>query len=54
MIRKTCPEPKEWDKWLPYLLFVYREAPHTATGFSPFELLFGREVRKPLAVVRDQ
>jgi hypothetical protein len=54
MIRKTCPEPKEWDKWLPYLLFAYREAPHTATGFSPFELLFGRDVRGPLAVVKEQ
>ena len=54
MIQKTCPEPKDWDQWLPYLLFAYREAPHTATGFSPFELLFGREVRGPLAVVEEQ
>ena len=23
MLRKTCPEPKEWDRWLPYLLFAY-------------------------------
>lgn len=31
MIRKSCPEPKDWDKWLPYLLFAYREAPHTCS-----------------------
>lgn len=54
MICKTCPEPKKWDKWLPYLLFAYREAPHSATGFSPFELHFGRDVRGPLAVVKEQ
>ncbi len=25
-----------------YILFAYRETPHTTTGFSPFELVFGR------------
>ena len=54
MLRKTCPQPKEWDKWLPYLLFAYQESPHSATGFSPFELLFGREVRGPLMIVKEQ
>ena len=54
MLRKTCPQPKEWDKWLPCLLFAYRESPHSATGFSPFELLFGREVRGPLMIVKEQ
>ena len=54
MLRKTCPQPKEWDKWLPYLLFAYRESPHSPTGFSPFELLFGREVRGPLMIVKEQ
>jgi len=29
---------------LPYVLFAYREAPQSTTGFSPFELLYGREV----------
>ena len=36
---------KDWDKWLPYLMFYYREVPQAATGFSPFELMFGRQVR---------
>lgn len=27
---------KDWDKWLPYLLFAYREVPQAATGFSQF------------------
>ena len=36
------------------ILFAYREAIHEATGFSLFELVFGRQVRGPLDVVRDQ
>lgn len=37
---------KDWDKWLPYLLFAYREVPQASTGFSPFELLYGRQKSK--------
>ena len=44
---------KDWDKLLPYLLFAYREVPPSSTGFSPFELLYGRAVRGPLDVLRE-
>ncbi|KAL2102386.1 hypothetical protein ACEWY4_001554 [Coilia grayii] len=44
---------KDWDQWLPYLLFAYREVPQASTGFSPFELLYGRQVRGPLDLLRD-
>ena len=47
-------DAKDWDKMIPYLLFAYREVPQSSTGFSPFELLYGREVRGPLDVLRDQ
>ena len=43
----------KWDHWLPYLLFAYREVPQTSTGYSPFELLYGRQVRGPLDILRD-
>ena len=42
-----------WDKCLPYLLFAYREVPCASTGYSPFELLYGRTIRGPLAVVKE-
>ena len=42
---------RDWDKFVPYVLFAYREVPQTTTGFSPFELLFGREVREPSDVL---
>uniref|UniRef100_A0A803KCS2 Gypsy retrotransposon integrase-like protein 1 n=1 Tax=Xenopus tropicalis TaxID=8364 RepID=A0A803KCS2_XENTR len=39
---------KDWERYLPHLLFAYREVPQESTGFSPFELLYGRRVRGPL------
>ena len=54
MLRKVvAKEGKDWDKMLPYLLFAYREVPQASTGFSPFELLYGRDVRGPLDVIRE-
>ena len=54
MLRKVLTEQgKDWDKMLPYLLFAYREVPQASSGFSPFELLYGRPVRGPLDVIRE-
>lgn len=54
MLQKTArSEGKDWDKLIPYVLFAYREVPQASTGFSPFELLYGRTVRGPLDVLRE-
>ena len=54
MLRKAATqEGKDWDKLLPYLLFAYREVPQLSTGFSPFELLYGRSVRGPLDILKE-
>ena len=53
MKKFTSRNKKDWDEYLPYLLFAYREAPQESTGFSPFELLYGRRVRGPLDVLRE-
>ena len=54
MLRKFVGEcVQNWDRYLPYLLFAYREVPCESTGYSPFELLYGRTVRGPLAVVKE-
>lgn len=37
----------EWDKWLRELSYVFNSSVHTSTGFTPFELFFGRKVRIP-------
>ena len=54
MLRKSCPDASDWDSWLPYVCFAYRDVPHSATGFSLFELMFGRHVRGPLSIIREQ
>ena len=44
-LHRMCAErPKDWDKYLPALLFAIREVPQESLGFSPFELLYGRSV----------
>ena len=54
VLRKFVRERVQtWDKYLPYLLFAYREVPCESTGYSPFELLYGRTVRGPLAVIKE-
>ncbi|KAJ8050432.1 hypothetical protein HOLleu_03637 [Holothuria leucospilota] len=54
MLKKLCIErPKDWDRYLAPLLFAYPEAPQSSTGFSPFELLFGRNVRGPMTILRE-
>lgn len=54
MLRKfVAANGKDWDRWLPYLLSTYREVPQASTGFSPFELLYGRQVRGPMDVLRE-
>ena len=51
MLKKMCHErPKDWDRYLPS---AYREIPQTSTGFSPFELLYGRKIRGPMDIWQD-
>ena len=53
MLRRLCNEqPRQWHRFVNPLLFAYREAPQEATGFSPFELLYGRTVRGPVQILK--
>jgi hypothetical protein len=40
-------DQSDWDKWLPYATFVFNTTPHSSTGFTPHELLFGRKPNIP-------
>ena len=54
MLRKMCCErPEDWDRYLPAVLFAYREVPQDSVGFSPFELLYGRTVRGPMTILKE-
>ncbi len=54
MMRQTISAQKEWDQYLPYVCFAVRDSVRSATGFTPFQLLFGREVRGRLTLLRHQ
>ena len=54
MLQKMCQErPKNWDRYIPAVLFAFREAPQASTGFSPFELLYGRTTRGPMQALKE-
>ena len=54
MLRRLCGDkPKDWDRYIPALLFAYREVPQESLGYSPFELLYGRSVRGPIQILKE-
>ena len=50
---KLGSSTKNWDEYLAPTLMALRTAPHAALGMSPFQLLFGREARTPISVLRE-
>ena len=54
MLRRVSEEqPKMWDRFIPSLMFAYRESVQESTGFSPFQLLYGRQARGPLSILKQ-
>jgi hypothetical protein len=37
-----------WDGYVPYAVMPYRAMPHYSTKYSPYFLVFGREMRLPI------
>ncbi|KAK7091989.1 hypothetical protein V1264_009601 [Littorina saxatilis] len=53
-LKKLCSEqPRQWHRYINALLFAYREVPQESTGFSPFELMYGRTVRGPMQILKE-
>jgi len=40
-------DQRDWDLYLPSIQLAYNDAVHDSTGFSPAELMFGRNLRSP-------
>ena len=47
-------EKNLWDTLLSSILFAYRSVPQKATGFSPFEMIYGFPIRTPLDLIREK
>ena len=43
---KSLPKEQKsnWPLHLPLMVFAYKATPHSATGYQPYELMFGHEV----------
>lgn len=53
MIRTSLNDSdKEWDEILNFVCLGYNTGIHDATGFSPFELTFGRKANLPSSISR--
>ena len=49
MLSKFVQESqKDWDLYLPLLMLAYRSSVHESTGFTPNEMMLGREVLLPV------
>jgi hypothetical protein len=46
--------PEQWDWYIPFILFVYRKTVKSSLVFSRFELLYGRQPRRPLDILKEQ
>lgn len=53
MQKSVSKDAKDWNELLPFMLFAYRGAKHATTGFSPYELVYGREMRDTVDVLAE-
>ena len=53
MLTKAALEGLDWVGQVPFALFALRAAPNRDTMFSPFELVYGRQVRTPLDILHQ-
>lgn len=38
---------QDWDQYVAYAMFVYNSSVHSATGFQPYELVYGYPIEVP-------
>ena len=53
MLTKASSLGLDWVGQVPFALFALRSAPNRDTLYSPFELVFGRQVRTPLDILHQ-
>ena len=54
MLTKAHQQGMDWAQQIPFSLFALRQLPNRDTLLSPFELVFGRDVRTPLELLHSE
>ena len=54
LAKASNDHPNNWNKFIPMVLFAYREVRQDSTGFSPFELMYGANPRGPLSIFKGR
>ena len=54
IVKEVMHTAKDWPKAVKFALFAIRSVPNRSTGFTPFELVYGRNVRSPLELSVEQ
>jgi len=44
---------RQWHQYVPLMLWTLREIPNATTGVSPFNLVYGRNPRGPLTILKE-
>jgi len=42
-----------WDNYLPYSFFVFNSTPHSATGYQPYALVYGKHLEIPIKLSQE-
>ena len=54
MFTKYCEENNaDWDEGIHFVLYAIRSSVQDSLGFTPFELVYGHDVRGPLKVLKE-
>ncbi|GFX64386.1 retrovirus-related Pol polyprotein from transposon 17.6 [Trichonephila clavipes] len=46
-------EGRSWHRHIPFLLWPYREVPNVTTSTPPFLLMYGRDTKEPLSILKS-
>ena len=48
LAKTTAKNQQNWSQLVPYVMLAYRTSVHESTGYTPYFLLFGKEVTLPI------
>ena len=49
----SSDKSREWDTKMDQVLWAYRSTPHSTTGISPYQMVYGKVPRGILSILRD-